>query len=184
MQYKFLLDAGCGTAGRDERWRRSTVRAELDRGVLRITLNRPEKLNSFNEDMHLELRAQLDRAHAEDEVRAVLLTGAGRGFCAGQDLGDRDPRKGGPHPISAIRSKPSTDRTCSPSDASRNPSSARSMASPRGREPISPLPATSFWPRNPRDSSRRSRRSGWFPMPGAAGLWPTFSVSRVPRRWP
>ncbi len=76
----------------------STVRAELDRGVLRITLNRPEKLNSFNEAMHLELRAQLDRAHAEDEVRAVLLTGAGRGFCAGQDLGDRDPRKGGPKP--------------------------------------------------------------------------------------
>ena len=75
-----------------------TVLAELRAGVLRLTLNRPEKLNSFNEDMHLALRAGLERAHAEAQVRAVLLTGAGRGFCAGQDLGDRDPRKGGPAP--------------------------------------------------------------------------------------
>lgn len=75
-----------------------TVLAELRAGVLRLTLNRPEKLNSFNEDMHLALRAGLECAHAEAQVRAVLLTGAGRGFCAGQDLGDRDPRKGGPAP--------------------------------------------------------------------------------------
>lgn len=67
-------------------------------GVLKLTLNRPEKLNSFNEEMHLELRACMQRAHDDPEVRAVLLTGAGRGFCAGQDLGDRDPRKGGPAP--------------------------------------------------------------------------------------
>lgn len=75
-----------------------TVLATLDAGVLRLTLNRPEKLNSFNEEMHLALRAQITRAHEDDAVRAVLLTGAGRGFCAGQDLGDRDPRKGGPVP--------------------------------------------------------------------------------------
>ncbi|NVK60877.1 MAG: 2-(1,2-epoxy-1,2-dihydrophenyl)acetyl-CoA isomerase [Rhodobacteraceae bacterium] len=75
-----------------------TVLAELDSGVLKLTLNRPEKLNSFNEEMHLALRAQIQRAHNEPEIRAVLLTGAGRGFCAGQDLGDRDPRKGGPKP--------------------------------------------------------------------------------------
>lgn len=75
-----------------------TLLAELDSGVLKLTLNRPEKLNSFNEEMHLALRAQIHRAHNEPEIRAVLLTGAGRGFCAGQDLGDRDPRKGGPKP--------------------------------------------------------------------------------------
>ena len=75
-----------------------TVLTALERGVLRLTLNRPDKLNSFNEDMHLALRAAIQRAHDDAGVRAVLLTGAGRGFCAGQDLGDRDPRKGGPAP--------------------------------------------------------------------------------------
>lgn len=69
-----------------------TVLSALADGVLTLTLNRPEKLNSFNEEMHLALRAGFERAR-DDAVRAVLLTGAGRGFCAGQDLGDRDPRK-------------------------------------------------------------------------------------------
>lgn len=71
-----------------------TVISELNNGVLRITLNRPDKLNSFNEEMHLAFRAEIERAHSENTVRAILLTGAGRGFCAGQDLGDRDPRNG------------------------------------------------------------------------------------------
>jgi 2-(1,2-epoxy-1,2-dihydrophenyl)acetyl-CoA isomerase len=57
-----------------------------------ITLNRPERLNSFNEEMHLALRRALEDAR-DGGARAVLLTGAGRGFCAGQDLGDRDPSK-------------------------------------------------------------------------------------------
>jgi 2-(1,2-epoxy-1,2-dihydrophenyl)acetyl-CoA isomerase len=72
-----------------------TVLSALQDGVLRLTLNRPDKLNAFNDEMHLALRAGFERAHSEDNVRAVLLTGAGRGFSAGQDLGDRDPRKGG-----------------------------------------------------------------------------------------
>lgn len=75
-----------------------TVTSVLADGVLTLTLNRPEKLNSFNEEMHLALRDGIRRAHDDDAVRAVLLTGAGRGFSAGQDLGDRDPRKGGPAP--------------------------------------------------------------------------------------
>lgn len=75
----------------------TVLSAQAD-GVLTITLNRPDKLNSFNEEMHHAFRAALQRAHDDAAVRAVLLTGSGRGFCAGQDLGDRDPRKGGPAP--------------------------------------------------------------------------------------
>ncbi|NBC96057.1 MAG: 2-(1,2-epoxy-1,2-dihydrophenyl)acetyl-CoA isomerase [Deinococcus-Thermus bacterium] len=79
-----------------------TVRASVENGVLRVTLNRPDKLNAFNDEMHRALYAALERARDEDEVRAVLLTGAGRGFSAGQDLGDRDPRKGdGPPDLGA-----------------------------------------------------------------------------------
>ena len=75
-----------------------TVLSALADGVLTLTLNRPDKLNAFNEEMHLALRAGIEHARDDSAVRAVLLTGAGRGFCAGQDLGDRDPRKGGPAP--------------------------------------------------------------------------------------
>jgi len=75
-----------------------TVISTLSDGVLKLTLNRPDKLNSFNEDMHLAFRAEIERAHHDKAVRAVLLTGAGRGFCAGQDLGDRDPRKSSEKP--------------------------------------------------------------------------------------
>lgn len=74
------------------------VLTDLSEGVLTLTLNRPARLNAFNEAMHLALRAGLQRAHDDPAVRAVLLTGAGRGFSAGQDLGDRDPRRGGPPP--------------------------------------------------------------------------------------
>lgn len=58
-------------------------------GVVRITLNRPDRLNSFTAAMHRELAGVLDDAAADTAVRALLLTGAGRGFCAGQDLADR-----------------------------------------------------------------------------------------------
>lgn len=71
-----------------------TILVKTDGPLRTITLNRPDKLNAFNEDMHLAFRAALEAARDDDSCRAVLLTGAGRGFCAGQDLGDRDPAKG------------------------------------------------------------------------------------------
>ncbi len=60
----------------------------IDGGVARLTLNRPEKLNSFTAAMHEEVRSAIARTSSEPGVRVLLLTGAGRGFCAGQDLGD------------------------------------------------------------------------------------------------
>src|SRR4051794_18277867 len=72
----------------------SSILVSLDAGVLSITLNRPDKLNAFNPEMHGLLRKALERALDEPEIRAVLLTGAGRGFCAGQDLSERDVKPG------------------------------------------------------------------------------------------
>lgn len=67
-----------------------TITTTKNGDLIEITLNRPDRLNSFNDEMHLALRSALEEAAS---ARAVLLTGAGRGFCAGQDLGDRDPSK-------------------------------------------------------------------------------------------
>ena len=58
-------------------------------GVARLTFNRPDRLNSFNDAMHAEVRDALSRVRADVSARVVLITGAGRGFCAGQDLSDR-----------------------------------------------------------------------------------------------
>src|SRR3989338_1602335 len=68
----------------------SSILVSIDHGVLGVTLNRPDKLNALNPEMHKLLRDALARARDEAAVRAVLLTGAGRGFCAGQDLGERN----------------------------------------------------------------------------------------------
>jgi 2-(1,2-epoxy-1,2-dihydrophenyl)acetyl-CoA isomerase len=68
-----------------------TLLVDRREGALRVTLNRPDRLNAFNEEMSLALIALLDEVPFDDSIRVVLLTGAGRGFCAGQDLGDRDP---------------------------------------------------------------------------------------------
>jgi len=62
-------------------------------GWVEIALNRPDRLNAFNDEMHGALQAALNDAKADDSVRAILFTGSGRGFCAGQDLDARDPRK-------------------------------------------------------------------------------------------
>src|SRR5229473_4604069 len=72
----------------------SSILVSQEAGVLTVTLNRPEKLNAFNPEMHQDLRRALERAADEAEVRAVLITGAGRGFCAGQDLAERNVNPG------------------------------------------------------------------------------------------
>jgi len=66
-----------------------TIRLEKADGVATLTLARPDRLNSFNVAMHQEVQAALERVRADAGSRCLVLTGAGRGFCAGQDLADR-----------------------------------------------------------------------------------------------
>jgi 2-(1,2-epoxy-1,2-dihydrophenyl)acetyl-CoA isomerase len=66
-----------------------TITFSVEAGIARLTLNRPDKLNSFNTEMHAELRVALDSIQNDTSVRVLVLSGAGRAFCAGQDLADR-----------------------------------------------------------------------------------------------
>ncbi|RMF77781.1 MAG: 2-(1,2-epoxy-1,2-dihydrophenyl)acetyl-CoA isomerase, partial [Planctomycetota bacterium] len=65
-----------------------TISVGVEDGVLTITLNRPDKYNAFNNQMSIELGSALRSAAREDDVRCVVLTGAGKAFCSGQDLAD------------------------------------------------------------------------------------------------
>ena len=67
-----------------------TISVSIESGVASLCLNRPQALNSFTVEMHSELRDALKSISTDDDVRAVLLTGEGRGFCAGQDLNERN----------------------------------------------------------------------------------------------
>lgn len=64
------------------------IELAIAEGVATLTFNRPDKLNSFNTEMHAELREALATIQADTSVRCLLITGNGRGFCAGQDLAD------------------------------------------------------------------------------------------------
>lgn len=81
-----------------------TILYEVADNILTITLNRPEKLNAFTREMMLEMIDAFDKADADDNVRAIIVTGAGRGFCAGADL------SAGPRTF---------DRTAQPDQASK-----------------------------------------------------------------
>jgi 2-(1,2-epoxy-1,2-dihydrophenyl)acetyl-CoA isomerase len=72
----------------------ASVLVSVEAGVQTLTLNRPEKLNAFNPEMHQELRRALEQALDERSIGCVLLTGAGRGFCSGQDLSERSVAPG------------------------------------------------------------------------------------------
>ena len=71
-----------------------TILFSIDAGIARLTLNRPERLNAFNERMHTEFAEALGCIETDGGVRVLLLTGSGRGFCAGQDLSERDVNAG------------------------------------------------------------------------------------------
>lgn len=67
-----------------------TILFDLKNGLARLTLNRPEKLNSFTVQMHAEIRQALDELERAGTARVLAITGAGRGFCAGQDLSEQE----------------------------------------------------------------------------------------------
>ncbi len=75
-----------------------SILLEIAAGYATVTLNRPDRLNSFNPEMHARLRDALDEIAERTEVRAMLLTGAGRAFCAGQDLSERRVAPDAPPP--------------------------------------------------------------------------------------
>jgi 2-(1,2-epoxy-1,2-dihydrophenyl)acetyl-CoA isomerase len=72
-----------------------TVLVARNGGVTRLTLNRPDKLNAFTTQMHAELRGAFEAAAGDAQCRVIVLTGAGRAFCAGQDLAETRPVAGG-----------------------------------------------------------------------------------------
>jgi 2-(1,2-epoxy-1,2-dihydrophenyl)acetyl-CoA isomerase len=75
-----------------------TVLQSSENGVLRLTLNRPDRLNALNKEVFEGMMAGLERAEREAGCRVVLLTGAGRAFCAGQDLSGEVYNPSGPQP--------------------------------------------------------------------------------------
>ena len=77
-----------------------TILYDVEDGILTITLNRPDRLNAFNNEMRDEVITALDMADADDDVKAIIFTGSGRAFCAGADLG------GGRCWVQIIRWKP------------------------------------------------------------------------------
>src|ERR1700761_8001878 len=82
-------------SGTEEKSVANTIIYEVTDGVARLTFNRPDRLNSFTAEMHEEVAAALKQAESDPNARVLLLTGAGRGFCAGQDLNDRAVTPGG-----------------------------------------------------------------------------------------
>ena len=91
--------------------------SQEDGAIAVLTLNRPQSLNSFTRQMHRDLWAALDRVEASQSVRALVLTGAGRGFCAGADLSEFDfsegpnlARRADPGPVIEQAFNPTTRR--------------------------------------------------------------------------
>ena len=90
----WLLECGVKLALKETNMSEKTVLYEALGTVAKLTLNRPQALNSFTRQMHHDLWAALDQAEADGQIRALVITGAGRGFCAGADLAEFDFAEG------------------------------------------------------------------------------------------
>jgi 2-(1,2-epoxy-1,2-dihydrophenyl)acetyl-CoA isomerase len=89
----FIIRRRTASAGDDKKGKTpvkfNAILLDIAEGVATITLNRPDKLNSFTGEMHADLKQAMQIIQAERSVRVLMITGAGRGFCAGQDLSER-----------------------------------------------------------------------------------------------
>ena len=161
------------------------VLAEIRAGYRVLTLNRPDRLNSFSAAMHQALMAALIEAEADTHCRALVLTGAGRGFCAGQDLSDRHG-DAGPRLRTSSRHHRATlqSAACASCAACRCRWSARSTAS----RPA-PAPTIAFAcdivlagrSRKIHPGLRQDRPGAR--LPAAPGCCRACSAARAPGRW-
>jgi len=79
----------------EERMAWETILFSVADGVATLTLNRPDKLNALNDQLHVDMADALGQVETDPAIRALIITGAGRGFCSGADLSDRLGRQGG-----------------------------------------------------------------------------------------
>ncbi len=92
-----------------------TVLSEVEGGIRTITLNRPERLNANNQALIADFNACLDEAAGDDATRVIILRGAGRAFCAGDDLKEFDRQTGGRRQVRAFSGSLQPDRPSSSS---------------------------------------------------------------------
>lgn len=157
----------------------SAILYQFSDGVARITLNRPDKLNSLNEAMHGELRQAIGRVQT-DGARSLILTGAGRAFCTGQDLSERVTPPGAPPPdlglsiethykplVLALRALPFLSL---PQSTALRPAPA----------PIWRWPAISSWRHSRQSSSRPSAGLAWRRTAAAATFCRGWPAPRAP----
>ncbi len=137
---------------------------EVKDGVATLTLNRPERLNALGDTLREDLHAAVLRASQDTEVRAIVLTGAGKGFCAGGDVTAMNEAKEGraERPL-AEKVAPLRDRVLLAMRDAPKPSGAASIPTGAGRTSCR---ASSAWRRRASSSSRATsstprRRSGW-----------------------
>ena len=169
----------------------SQIRYESADRVATITLHRPDRLNAFTTTMARELVAAFDAADADDDVRVVLMTGAGRAFCAGADLGRGASTFDATDPVRAAERAGFETIGGVPRDgggtvslriaASRKPVIVAVNGPAVGVGATMTLPETCGSPGSRRGSGSCSHAAAWSRRPRRAGSCPGLSGSR--RRW-
>ena len=126
---------------------------DVDNFIATITLNRPDKLNAWTSEMDADVRHAIDKAAVENSVRAIVLTGAGRGFCAGADMSRLSKISAGQRPSGNVSRRPRQIRQLRAeiqlyARIRRSRFSRRSTARSRASPSVSACTATfATWPR-------------------------------------